>query len=114
MPGGRWSFSVFRANFDRRQGLTDVNQIGFTAAVALGDRVELFGSWRTGRLDRDVRPTVIPTAPVFGGVSQEYPYLRRGWWKTSGGPILVGSKGSVISQSRGGPMSSAPRGMIKV
>jgi hypothetical protein len=113
MPGGRWSFSVFRANFDRRQGLTDVNQIGFTAAVALGDRVELFGSWRTVRLDRDVRPTFIPSDPVFGGVSQEYPYLRRGWSKTLGGPIIVGTKWSLISQARGDPMSIAPRVMVK-
>jgi peptidoglycan-associated lipoprotein len=113
MPGGRWSFSVFRANFDRRQGLTDVNQIGFTAAVALGDRVELFGSWRTVRLDRDVRPTFIPADPVFGGVSQEYPYLRRGWSKTLGGPIIVGTKWSLISQARGDPMSIAPRVMVK-
>ena len=101
MPGGRWSFSVFRANFDRRQGLTDVNQIGFTGAVALGDRVELFGSWRTVRLDRDVRPTFIPAEPEFGGVSQEYPYLRRGWSKTLGGPIIIGTTCSLISPARG-------------
>jgi peptidoglycan-associated lipoprotein len=113
MPGGRWSFSVFRANFDRRQGLTDVNQIGFTGAVALGDRVELFGSWRTVRLDRDVRPTFIPAEAEFGGVSQEYPYLRRGWSKTLGGPIIIGTKWSLISQARGDAMSIAPRIMVK-
>jgi hypothetical protein len=114
MPGGRWSFSVFRANFDRRQGLTDVNQIGFTGAVALGDRVELFGSWRTVRLDRDVRPTFIPAEPEFGGVSQEYPYLRRGWSKTLGGPVIVGTKWSLISQARGDSLSIAPRLMVKL
>ena len=113
MPSGRWSFSAFRSNFDRRQGLTDVNQIGLTAAVALGDRVEVFGSWRTVRLDRDVIPTFIPTEPVFGGVSQEYPYLRRGWSKTLGGPVVVGAKWSMISQSRGDAMSVAPRLMFK-
>ena len=32
LPAGKFSFSVFRANFDRRQGLTDVNQIGVTGA----------------------------------------------------------------------------------
>ena len=113
MPAGRWSFSAFRANFDRRQGLTDVNQIGLTGAVALGDRVELFGSWRTVRIDRDVRPTFIPADPVFGGVSQEYPYIRRGWSKTLGGPVIVGAKWSFISQSRGDAMSIAPRFMVK-
>ncbi|HUQ02916.1 MAG TPA: hypothetical protein VM261_10495 [Kofleriaceae bacterium] len=113
MPAGRFSFSLFRANFDRRQGLTDVNQIGFTGAVALGSRAELFGSWRTVRLDRDVRPVFVPSEPEFGGVSQEFPYLRRGWSKTLGGPVIVGAKYSLISQSRGDAMSLAPRVMVK-
>ena len=113
MPAGRWSFSVFRANFDRRQGLTDVNKIGLTGAVALGDRVELFGSWGVIRLDRDVQPTFIPEEPTFGGVSQEFPYVRRGWSKTLGGPVIVGGKWSLISQSRGDAMSIAPRLMVK-
>lgn len=113
LPARRVSFSVFRANFDRRQGLTDVNQIGFTGAVGLGDRFEVFGSWRTVRLDRDVRPVFIPTDPVFGGVSQEYPYVRRGWSKTLGGPLIVGGKVSLISQSRGDALSLAPRVMVK-
>ncbi|MBI4263403.1 MAG: OmpA family protein [Acidobacteria bacterium] len=113
MPAGRWSASLFRANFDRRQGLTDVHHIGITAAVAPTDRLELFASWRIVRIDRDVRPTFIPDDPVFGGVSQEYPYLRRGWSKTLGGPIIVGGKASLISQSRGDAMSLAPRIMVK-
>ena len=113
MPAGKFSFSVFRANFDRRQGLTDVNQIGITGAVALGDRFELFGSWRTVRLDRDVRPVYVPGEPEFGGVSQEFPYIRRGWSETLGGPFYVGGKFSLISQSRGDALSLAPRVMVK-
>jgi peptidoglycan-associated lipoprotein len=113
LPAGRFSFSVFRANFDRRQGLTDVNQIGLTGAIGIGDRVELFGSWRLVRLDRDVRPVFIPSEPEFGGVSQEYPYLRRGWSDNLGGPAILGGKVSLISQSRGDAMSVAPRIMVK-
>jgi peptidoglycan-associated lipoprotein len=113
MPARRWSFSVFRANFDRRQGLTDINQIGLTGAFAPTDRLEFFGSWRTVRIDRDVRPTFIPAEAVFGGVSQEYPYLRRGWSKTLGGPLIVGGKFNLLSQSRGDAMSLAPRVMVK-
>jgi peptidoglycan-associated lipoprotein len=113
MPARRWSVSAFRANFDRRQGLTDVNQIGLTGAFAVTDRLELFGSWRTVRIDRDVRPVFVPSEPVFGGVSQEYPYIRRGWSKTLGGPIIAGGKYSLISQSRGDAMSVAPRVMVK-
>jgi peptidoglycan-associated lipoprotein len=113
LPSGRWSFSAFRSNYDRRQGLTDVNQIGITGAIGLFDRLELFGSWRIVRLDRDVIPTFIPEEPTFGGVSQEYPYLRRGWSKTLGGPFMAGAKWSLISQGQGDAMSLAPRVMVK-
>jgi peptidoglycan-associated lipoprotein len=114
MPAGKWSFSAFRANFDRRQGLTDVSKIGITGAVALGDRFELFGSWAVVRIDRDVNlPVFVPGEATFGGVSQEYPYLARGWSKTLGGPITVGGKWSLISQSRGDALSLAPRLMVK-
>jgi len=113
MPARRWSFSVFRANFDRRQGLTDINQIGLTGAFAVTDRLELFGSWRTVRIDRDVRPVFVPTEAAFGGVSQEYPYIRRGWSKTLGGPFIAGGKFNLISQSRGDAISVAPRVMVK-
>ena len=113
LPSGKWSFSVFRANFDRRQGLTDVSQIGVTGAVGIGNRFEFFGSWRTVRLDRDVRPTFIPGNPEFGGVSQEYPYMDRGWSETLAGPIVLGGKIGLLSQSRGDSMSLAPRFMIQ-
>ena len=113
MPGGRFSFSVFRANYDRRQGHTDVSDIGITGAFALTDRVEIFGSWRLVRLDRDQRPVFVPAEPVFGGVSQDFPYVRRGWSKTLGGPTVVGGKFSLISQSRGDAMSVSPRIMVK-
>lgn len=113
LPAGRWSFSAFRSNYDRRQGLTDVNQIGITGAIGLFDKLELFGSWRIVRLDRDVIPTFIPEEPTFGGVSQEYPYLRRGWSKTLGGPFMAGAKWSLISQGQGDAMSLAPRVMVK-
>jgi outer membrane protein OmpA-like peptidoglycan-associated protein len=113
LPAGRASFSVYRANFDRRQGLSDISHIGITGAFGIGDRVELFGSWRLVRIDRDVRPIFVPEEAEFGGVSHEYPYLRRGWSKTLGGPTVVGAKWSLTSQSRGDAMSLAPRVMVK-
>jgi len=112
MPAGKWSFSVFRANYDRKQGLTDVNQIGVTGAIGIADRFELFGSWRIVRLDRDVQP-VFGADPTFGGVSQEFPYVRRGWSKNLGGPLIVGGKWSALQQGRGDAMSLAPRVMVK-
>jgi peptidoglycan-associated lipoprotein len=113
LPRGRFSFSVYRANYDRRQGHTDVSDFGLTGAFGITDRFELFGSWRLRRLDRDQRPVFVPTEPVFGGVSQEFPYQRRGWSETLGGPTIVGGKWNLISQSRGDAMSLAPRVMVK-
>ncbi len=109
LPGGKVSFSVFRSNFDRRQGLTDINQLGVTGAVGIGDRFEVFGSWRVLRLDRDVIPTFIPDNGEFGGVSHGYPYVRRGWTGNLGGPLLVGGKWGLLAQGRGDAMSLAPR-----
>jgi peptidoglycan-associated lipoprotein len=65
------------------------------------------------RLDRDVIPTFVPTDAGFGGVSHEWPYLRRGWSKTLGGPVIVGAKWNLISQSRDDPMALAVRVMAK-
>jgi peptidoglycan-associated lipoprotein len=111
MPKGKWSASVFRANYDRRQGLTDVNQIGFTGAIGIADRFELFGSWRLVRIDRDVRPVF--SDPFFGGVSHEQPFVDRGWSGNMAGPLIVGGKWAVIQQGRGDALSLAPRVMVK-
>ena len=110
LPTHKASVSLFRANFDRRQGLTDVSDLGITAAFGVSDRIEIFGSWKVVRLRRGVRnPVFIPSDTAFGGIDQTFPYLRRGWSKTLGGPFTAGAKWSVISQSRGDAMSLGPR-----
>ena len=114
LPNKKFSVSAFRANWDRPQGLTDVNELGITAAVGIGDRFEAFGSWHVVRLDRDLRPFFEPADPKFGGISYEFPYIRRGWSKTLGGPLAVGGKWSMISQSRGDAMSLAPRVVLQL
>jgi len=114
LPARRLSFSLFRANYDRPQGLTDVNQIGLTAAIGLGDRFELFGSWGVVRYDRDLRPFFVASDTSYGGIAQEFPYVRRGWSKTLGGPLYIGGKYNLISQSRGDALSLAPRFTVKL
>jgi hypothetical protein len=109
LPSKRMSFSLFRANWDLRQGLTDVGQIGLTGAVGLGDRAEVFASRGVVRVDRDLRPYFVPTDDRFGGVAQDFPYMRRGWSETLGGPLLLGGKVNFISQSRGDAMALALR-----
>ena len=113
LPANRPSLSVYRANFDLRQGLTDVSKVGVTAAVGLADRVEIFGSWRFFRIDRDVRPLFVPSNPEYGGVSHEYPYQRLTWAEPSGW-LVAGAKWSLLSQRRGSPISLAPRATVKI
>lgn len=114
LPAHNASFQLFRANWDERQGLTDVNNIGLTAAFGVSDRVEIFGSWKVVRLRRGVRdPVFVPTDSAFGGVAQNYPYMRRGWSKTLGGAPVVGAKWAVISESRGDAMSLALRPVVE-
>jgi peptidoglycan-associated lipoprotein len=114
LPANRWSFSLFRSAFDARQGLTDVGDFGVTAAYGIGDQVEVFANWKIVRISRNLRnPTFVPSDPNFGGIAQEVPYVRHSWSKNVGGPLQVGAKWAVISQSRGDALSLAPRVILQ-
>ena len=106
---GNWSASLFRSNSDRKQGLTDVSNIGVTLAFGATDRLELFGSWSLVRLDRDVSPLYVGTDATYGGVINEFPHVRSGWSKNLGAPTNVGLKWNLLSQSREDAFSLAPR-----
>jgi peptidoglycan-associated lipoprotein len=116
LPGHRASGQLFRANWDDRQGLTDVNEIGLTGAFGVSNRAEIFGSWKVVRLRRAVRsPVYLPSdTSSLAGLDQAFPYLRRGWSKTLGGPIIVGAKYAVLSESLGDQMSLAPRVALEI
>jgi len=110
LPSKKWAFSVFRSNRELRQGLTDASEIGLTGAVGLGTRAELFASWGVAQLYRDVdNPTFVSSDPRYGGVAQDFPYLRRRYSKNVGTPLLFGGKVNFISQSRGDAMAMALR-----
>ena len=66
LPSRKLSFSVYRANYDDHQGLTDVGSFGITGAIGLG-RAEIFGSWRVSRFQRNISPVFVPTDTEFGG-----------------------------------------------
>jgi peptidoglycan-associated lipoprotein len=110
LPAGKWSASVFRANWDRQQGLSDLSKIGITGAVGIGDRAEVFGSWGIMRTKRNLQgPLFVASDPKFGGIVDEVPFQRRSWSKNIGSPLEVGAKYALISQSRGDALSLAPR-----
>jgi outer membrane protein OmpA-like peptidoglycan-associated protein len=115
LPARKWSFSLYRVNFDYNQGFTDVSNFPVTFGVGLGDRAELFGAWSVvRRIDRDIRPIFIPTESEAGGLVNEYPFVREGWSGNQLGDLWIGAKVNLMSQWRGNPGAFALRGMIKI
>ena len=57
LPAGRWSFSLYRVNFDYVEGFTDVSNWPITFGVGIKNRAELFAAIQAvRRIDRDARP----------------------------------------------------------
>jgi outer membrane protein OmpA-like peptidoglycan-associated protein len=114
LPAGRWSFSVFRVNFDYKEGFTDVSNWPVTFGVGLADRAELFGAWQlVRRIDRDVRPVFTSNASA-GGLVNDYPFVRQGWSGNQLGDLWLGAKINVTAPWRQQPAAFALRGMIKI
>lgn len=117
LPARKWSFSLYRTNFDYEQGFTDVSTFPVTFAVGVGDRVELFTSIdAVRRIDRDVRPLFFPTFNGVdgGGIVNEYPFVTRAWTGNQFGDVWVGAKFNVTSQARLAPVAFALRGLVKI
>ena len=114
LPAGRWSFSVYRVNFDYKEGFTDVSNWPVTFGVGLADRVEIFAAWDVvRRIDRDVRPVFTSNAAA-GGLVNDYPFIRQGWSGNQLGDLWLGAKINLSSQWRQQPAAFALRGRIKV
>src|SRR4026207_432535 len=72
LPAKRWSFSLYRVNFDYVEGFTDVSNWPITFGAGLGGKVEIFGAVQAvRRIDRDARPIFFNSQA--GGVVQEDP-----------------------------------------
>ena len=74
LPAKRWSFSLYRVNFDYNEGFTDVSNWPITFGAGLGGKVEIFGAVQgVRRIDRDARPIFFNSQG--GGVANEYPFV---------------------------------------
>ena len=110
-----FSGSGQRANFDREQGFTDIQHYTGTFAVGLGDRAEIFGSFRfLTRIDRDLRPLFSADMARVGGVLNEYPLVNDQFSGNQVGDFLVGAKVNLLSESRQSPAAVALRGLVKL
>jgi hypothetical protein len=101
LPDRKWSFSLYRVNFDYDQGFTDVSDWPVTFAVGLRDRFEIFGSLTiVNRIDRDVRPIFLLGASDAGGMVADYPFVTEGWTGNNIGDLRVGVKVNLLSEWR--------------
>src|SRR5687767_5056948 len=65
LPKGRWSFSGYRVNTDRKEAFADVSDFRVTFGYGLSDRVELFGNADLQRrIDADRRPVRASGTPM--------------------------------------------------
>ena len=114
LPDGKWSISGYRANIDREQGLSDISHFVGTAAVGIGERVEVFGSVRVDtRIRRVTRPFFDPTNASNGGVLQDYPFVPDFWNDDHFGDMLIGAKFNIASEHKQQPAAMALRAFMK-
>ncbi len=115
LRGGTWSASAYRLNWDVRQGFTDISHFEGTFAYGAGGRTEIFGAIRfVTRIDRDTRPIFGFGGERYGGVDNNYPFVREPWIGNDFGDTFIGAKFSLLSESRMSPVALALRGMVKV
>ena len=114
LPSGNFSASVYRTEFDFRQGNTNVSFWPVTGAVGVG-RAELFGALRViTRVDRDTVPLLFAGPnDEAGGLVNEYPTVRDTWTGNELGDLFLGGKVNLLSQQRLNPLALAVRGTLK-
>jgi peptidoglycan-associated lipoprotein len=113
-PGG-FSFSVYRTEFDFKQGVTGLSDWPITAAVGAGPRTEIFGALRVvTRIDRDLAPLFEPGNPESGGVTNDNPFVHETWTGNQLGDLLLGGKFNVLTEHLQQPFALAFRGTVKL
>ena len=115
LPRGKFAASAQRANFDRQEGITDIEHNPATFAVGIADRFELFGSFRVlTRVDRDARPLFDPSNPDLGGPAFEVPLASDQYSGNKVGDLVLGGKINILSEADLSPVAFAVRGLVKV
>ena len=108
LPQGRWSFSGYRVNWDRKEAFSDVSNFRVTFGYGLSDRVELFGNADLQRrIDADRRPV------RAGGTPMDDPYIHQ-QWATGFGDVRFGVKANITAPWRQQAAAFAIRAGLKV
>jgi outer membrane protein OmpA-like peptidoglycan-associated protein len=108
LPRGRWSFSAYRTNWDRKEAFTDISTFRGTFAFGATDRLEVFANFDAQRrIDADRRPV------REGGTPMDDPFVFQDW-QTGFGDIGIGAKFNVMAPYRQQPAAVAIRALAKL
>src|SRR5687768_3985442 len=84
LPRGRWSFSLYRTNWDRKEAFSDISNFRATVGYGVTDRFEFYTSIDAQRrIDADRRPV------RAGGTPMDDPFINDGW-QTGCGDVRIG------------------------
>ena len=115
LPDGKVSVSAYRTEFDREQGFTNIAHGAITFGVGVGDRLEVFGSFRAStRLDRDIRPLFHADVAGVGGLDNSNSRQRTYFSGNGVGDLLIGTKISLMSEYEQRPAAVAIRGIAQL
>ena len=99
----------YRLNWDVRQGFTDISHFEGTFAYGVKGRAEIFGAVRfITRIDRDTRPIFGFGGDRYGGVDNNYPFVREGWIGNKFGDTFLGAKVNSVCRNRASTRSPSP------
>jgi peptidoglycan-associated lipoprotein len=108
LPRGRWSFSGYRTNWDRKEAFSDISNFRATFAFGATDRLEVFGNVDLQRrIDADRRPV------RAGGTPMDDPYIFQPWG-TGIGDVRIGAKFNITAPYRQQAAAFAIRGGLKL
>jgi hypothetical protein len=107
LPKGKFSFQLFRDNYDRDPKDVDFSIHGLSLGIGLSNRVELFGNFGfQNRVDTD--------ALFQAGFPNDLPFVNQPW-VTGTGDIKLGLKFNLLDDyMRDDPVGLAIRGYVKL
>jgi outer membrane protein OmpA-like peptidoglycan-associated protein len=115
LRSGTWSLGGDRRGTNYVQGLSNIADFAGTAAVGIGNRVEVFGSFLFDtRIDRSNPPVFRVDDARQGGIVARYPRVAESWTGNKVGDLYVGTKVNLLSEYRRAPVAMALRGIVKL
>ena len=106
LPKHKFSFGLFRDNYDRDPKGVDFSIHGFNIAYGVSDKLEIFGNV-------GVQNRAKLNHPSETGYPNDYPFIIQPW-ETGFGDVKLGIKYSFLSDYRGDALGLALRGVVKL